>query len=140
MADVAGQHFHESWMTPLKIFFIGRKSGIIAYNNYPWKWHQIENRRQREEKAFEQVESLVRTYDLEEADILYVRNRPERTGKRVYRRILRKLDRYREGRYVVNDPRAFPTYQCKDAAFECWQAAGLDTPAWRNQHRNRRQK
>lgn len=118
---------------PLKVFFIGRKHGILSFKNIPvpkfMPWH-IENERPGERLGFNNSENVVRTRRISRADIIFVRNMPEKTTARTYARIKKKVERFRYGRLIVNEVDAFPNYSGKDRSFTIWQANGIRCPAY----------
>lgn len=115
----------------IKIFFIGRKQGILTAKNFPqpknMPW-MIENERPGERDGFLQAEGVERTYSLKKADVIFVRNMPERTKAHIFKRIERKVNKFRDGKLVINDTTAFHNFSHKDSTFQRWQETGIPCP------------
>ncbi|MDJ0849318.1 MAG: hypothetical protein QNK04_13175 [Myxococcota bacterium] len=114
-------------MAPLRVYFLGRRQGFLANAKGPFRRTRIENSRRGEAEAFHESPDLVRTWSIQDADIVYVRNKPQHTTRFMARQIRRRLRRA-PGTYVVNPIEAFETIQAKDATFEAWRRMGIACP------------
>lgn len=113
---------------PLKIFFIGRRHGVVPLKARPWK---LEGRRPGELAGFNEAEGIVRTYSPARADVIFVRNKQEYTKEKHIRNIEKKIGRFRTKKPILNDIEHFRNYNSKEVTFSIWQKHGLPIPAFK---------
>ncbi len=112
----------------LKIFFIGRKHGVIPFRARSWK---LENQRKGELDGFKAARGIVRTYSPARADVIFVRNKQEYTKARDIKNIEKKIGRYRSKKPILNDIKYFQNYNSKDITFSIWHKNGVPIPAYK---------
>ena len=113
---------------PLKIFFIGRRHGVIPFKARPWK---LESRRPGELAGFKETRGIARTYSAARADVIFVRNKQEYTSEKHIRNIEKKISRFRKEKLILNDIEYFRNYNSKEVTFSIWQNNGLPIPAFK---------
>jgi len=109
----------------LKVYFIGRRHGIIPLRARPWK---LENQRKGELTGFNNARGIQRVYHPSKADVIFVRNVPERTSVRDLKLIEAKIGPYRKSKIIINDIKDFKNHIFKNLSFAIWQEKGLHCP------------
>ncbi len=112
-------------MQTRRIYFVGLRQGLRV-----WKTRRfIEQHRRGEDEGFRLQPRLRRTRIPGRAEVLFARNRPERTADPDLAALTRFVDRLDDGtRLVINPPRHFLLADSKDRAFEAWTREGLACP------------
>jgi glutathione synthase/RimK-type ligase-like ATP-grasp enzyme len=85
--------------------------------------------RKFERRGFERSAVVERTRKASEADVIWVRNIPEKTTHRHLEDLQARVEGLPPTR-VLNPPQSFYDHDSKDRAFAAWRAAGLRTPAF----------
>ena len=110
-----------------KIFFVGRQS--LPWHYWTSPLVRVELGRRGELEGFAQQSRLSLAEDLHDADVVFVRNCPERTSDRALRAIQGMIAEVDDGtRLVINPPKSFHTFDSKERAFATWEAAGVACP------------
>ena len=112
----------------VKLFFIGRKHGVIPFRARPWK---LERQRQDELGGFNAARELTRTYSPGDADVIFVRNSQDYTGPTDVENIEKRIGRFRTEKLILNDIKYFQQYNSKDITFSIWKKNGLSIPAFK---------
>ena len=112
----------------LKIFFIGRRHGVIPFKARPWK---LEKQRRGELEGFKAARGMVRTYSPARADVIFVRNMQEYTNERDIENIEKRIGKFRADKLILNDIAYFRNYNSKDITFSIWQKNGIQIPAFK---------
>ena len=113
-----------------KIYFIGRKQGIGIRR---YRLSHLENRRRFESIGLQDArEYIVQTRWLKNADVIWVRVRPEHTTDRQRHIIDKRLKRIRDKIPIINDISVFDNYDCKDVSFKIWEKHSISCPAFLN--------
>ena len=71
------------------------------------------------------MQGLERTHFINNADILFFRNRGATTTDKVASSLLKRVD---EKKLIINDVRSFLNYDSKDRAFKIWNENKLQCP------------
>ena len=111
----------------LKIFFIGRRHGVIPFKARPWK---LEKQRYGELEGFNAARGIVRTYSPARADVIFVRNMQEYTLQKDIENIEKRIGKFRADKLILNDIAYFRNYNSKDITFSIWQKNGTPIPAF----------
>ena len=74
-----------------KIYFLGRKQGYSVHKYLPSK---IENRRPFEDKGLEIANNVERTHFIKNANILFFRNKPEKTTDSQVEQLKKRISIY----------------------------------------------
>ena len=114
-------------MRKQSIWFVGR------YDLPPHRWKRafrpLERARRGEREGFARQRRLTRTRTPVEADIVFVRNNPEKTTDAALALLQQKIHRVDDGtRLIINPQRDFQTVDSKDRAFSAWTNAGITCP------------
>ena len=113
-------------MKPSNIFFIGRKQGVGLRR---FRLSHLENRRPEESEGLRRANLSIRQVRfLRNADVIWVRVRPEFTTDKERRRIKQRLRPFRGQIPIINDIVVFDQYDCKDITFSIWKEHGIDCP------------
>ena len=113
-------------MKPVNIFFIGRKQGVGLRR---FRLSHLENRRPAELEGLRRASSSIRQVRLlRNADVVWVRVRPEFTTDPERRRIEQRLRPFRDRIPIINDIAVFNNYDCKDTTFSIWKEHGISCP------------
>jgi hypothetical protein len=83
--------------------------------------------RKYERQGFKRCRHVELTRRPAEADLVYVRNIPERTSDELRSRMVSFLDGF-HGVPILNHPRSMLLHDSKDRTFAAWQAAGIKVP------------
>ena len=108
----------------INIYFIGRRQGHSFYRFFPSK---IENLRKDEEIGFKKTNNLSRTHNINSANILFYRNKPEKTTDQLVNSLIQQSKKH-DDKLVINDINSFYNYDSKDRAFKIWQDNNLLCP------------
>ena len=73
------------------IYFIGRRQGHSFYRFFPSK---IENLRKDEEIGFKKTNNLSRTHNINSANILFYRNKPEKTTDQLVNSLIQQSKKH----------------------------------------------
>ncbi len=112
---------------PIKIFFIGRRHGVIPFRARPWK---LENQRPGELRGFKAANGIVRTYFPAQADVIFVRNKQEYTEDKDIRNIEKRISKFRSKKLIINDIKHFRDYNSKEITLSHWQKNNTPIPAY----------
>tara|TARA_Y100000590_G_scaffold159432_1_gene182901 strand:- start:19777 stop:20838 length:1062 start_codon:yes stop_codon:yes gene_type:complete len=113
-------------MNPANIFFIGRKQGIGLRR---FRLSHLENRRPAESDGLRSASSSIRQVRLlRNADVIWVRVRPEFTTDKERQKIGKRLRPFRDRIPIINDIAVFNNYDCKDITFSIWKEHGIACP------------
>ena len=107
-----------------KIYFLGRKQG---YSNYKYLPSKIENRRPFEVKGLEIANNVERTHFINNANILFFRNKPEKTTDSQVEQLKKRIANH-QNKLIINDINSFYNYDSKDRAFKIWKDNKLSCP------------
>ena len=113
-------------MKYLSIYFIGRKQGIGLRR---YRLSHLENRRKYEYEGFQDAYKSIRQVRLiQNADVVWVRVRPEHTTD--YERIIieKRLKAIRGKVPIINDINIFDNYDCKNLSFNIWKNNNIQCP------------
>jgi len=110
---------------PVSIHFIGRRQGIIPYSNTNWL---LENSRNQELAGIKKIQNIKIVNSIKEADIIFVRNKPESTSDKQVEKINSVIKTHREDKLVVNDIKNFNEIDNKDFTFTKWNNDGIRCP------------
>ena len=89
----------------------------------------MENRRPGESSGFRRSNSLIQQVRfIRNADVIWVRVRPEHTTDQEMARIDNRLRPFRNRIPIINDISIFDNYDCKDKAFSIWKERGIGCP------------
>ena len=113
-------------MKNVSIYFIGRKQGI-GFRRY--RLSHLENRRKYEYEGFQDAYKKIRQVRLiQNADVVWVRVRPEHTKD--YERIIieKRLKAVRGKVPIINDINIFDNYDCKNLSFDIWGENNIQCP------------
>ena len=113
-------------MKYLSIYFIGRKQGIGLRR---YRLSHLENRRKYEYEGFQDAYKSIRQVRLiQNADVVWVRVRPEHTTD--YERIIieKRLKTIRRKVPIINDINIFDNYDCKNLSFNIWKNNNIQCP------------
>jgi len=109
-----------------KIYFIGRKQGIGLRR---YRLSHLENRRRYETEGLIDASKKIQQIRLiKNADVIWVRVRPEFTTDRQRDKIETRLKSLRKKIPIINDISVFDNYDCKDATFGLWKKNGIKCP------------
>ena len=90
-------------MKDIKIYFLGRTQGYSIHKYFPSK---IENRRRYEKDGFYSVDGIKRTLFKSKADILFFRNKPEKTTDKIIYSLSNEINNINK-QLIINDIRSF---------------------------------
>ena len=109
-----------------KIYFIGKKQGVGLRR---FRLSHLENRRKYEPEGLQDAKDKIKQVRLiQNADVIWVRVRPEHTNDKQRETIEKRLKKVRNKTVVINDISVFDNYDCKDITFEIWKKQGIDCP------------
>ena len=109
-----------------KIYFIGRKQGIGLRK---YRLSHLENRRKLEAEGLKNAyEKIKQVRLIQNADVIWVRVRPEFTSDKERNIIENRLKKIRNKIFIINDISVFENYDCKDSAFNLWNENGVKCP------------
>jgi len=109
-----------------KIYFIGRKQGIGLRK---YRLSHLENRRKLEAEGLKNAyEKIKQVRLIQNADVIWVRVRPEFTTDKERNMIENRLKKIRNKILIINDISVFENYDCKDSAFNLWNENGVKCP------------
>ena len=109
-----------------KIYFIGRKQGI-GHRRY--RLSHLENRRKYEPEGLKDAKDKIKQVRLiQNADVIWVRVRPEHTNDKQRKIIENRLKKVRKKTVIINDISVFDNYDCKDTTFYLWKKQGIACP------------
>mgnify|MGYP001407333671 CR=1 FL=1 len=112
-------------MKPLKIYFLGRRSGHGLFKLFP---KIVENTRKDEILGLKNAIAIQQTGSIANADILFFRNKPEKTSDALVSKLKDRIQPFRSQKLIMNDIASFYNYDSKDKAFSLWKNAGISTP------------
>jgi len=112
----------------VKLFFIGRRHGVIPLRARPWK---LERQRHGELDGFKAAQGITRTYSPANADVIFVRNSQDYTGPSDVENIERRIGKFRSKKLILNDIKYFEQYNSKDTTFAVWKKNGVSVPAFK---------
>ncbi len=113
-------------MNPISIYFIGKKQGIGLRK---FRLSKLENRRHLEVEGFRDAHKYIRQVRLiKNADIIWVRARPEHTTDNDKKVIDKHLKKFRGRIPIINDIEIFDNYDCKDRTFNIWKDKNFQCP------------
>ena len=107
-----------------KIYFLGRNQGHSIYKLFPTK---IEAKRPQETEALNSLNCIKRTYFINKANILFFRNRPEKTTSHDIDTLIRRTKSI-NNKLIINDINSFYNYDSKNRAFKIWDDNNLLCP------------
>ena len=107
-----------------KIYFLGRKQGYSIHKYLPKK---IENCRPCEAKGLELAKYIDRTHFIDTANILFFRNKPEKTTNKQIIQLKKRISKHKH-KLIINDINSFYNYDSKDRAFKIWKDNKLFCP------------
>ena len=111
-----------------KIYFIGRKQGVGLRR---YRLSHLENRRRFEPEGLKDAKDKIKqTRFIQNADVIWVRVRPEHTKDKQRYLIEERLKNIRGEKPIINDISIFDNYDCKDIAFDLWSNAGVTCPSY----------
>ena len=113
-------------MKDIKIYFLGRTQGYSIHKYFPSK---IENRRRYEKDGFYSVDGIKRTLFKSKADILFFRNKPEKTTDKIIYSLSNEINNINK-QLIINDIRSFNNYDSKDRSFNIWKKNKLQCPEY----------
>jgi len=108
----------------LSIYFIGRRQGHNWYKYFPSK---IENIRKDEDVGFNNTDYINRTYLKNSSDIIFFRNKPEKTTDKIVQSLKSELINIKD-KLIINDIRSFYNYDSKNRTFKIWKENNLFCP------------
>ena len=106
----------------IKIYFLGNKLGHSYHKIIPSK---ITNKRRDEEEAFYELKGIRRTHFINNADILFFRNRGATTTDSMANSLSNRVN---DSKFIINDIRSFLNYDSKDKSFSIWRENNLKCP------------
>ena len=113
-------------MGKTKIYFIGRKQGIGLRR---YRLSHLENRRKFETEGLKNAHKKIKQVRLiQNADVVWVRVRPEFTKDKERAIIENRLKKIRKKTPIINDISVFDNYDCKDITFDLWDKRGVNCP------------
>ena len=107
-----------------KVYFLGRRQGYSIHKYIPSK---IENLRPFEANGLRLAKNINRTYFINNANILFFRNKPEKTSDLQIKRLKKRILKHRN-KLIINDINSFYNYDSKDRAFKIWKDNKLYCP------------
>ena len=111
-----------------KIYFIGRKQGVGLRR---YRLSHLENRRRFEPEGLKDAKDKIKqTRFIQNADVIWVRVRPEHTKDKQRYLIEERLKNIRGKKPIINDISIFDNYDCKDITFDLWSNAGVTCPSY----------
>ncbi len=109
-----------------KIYFIGRKQGVGLRK---YRLSHLENRRKFEAEGFKDANKKIKQVRLiQNADVVWVRVRPEITKDNERDIIQNRLKKIRKTIPIINDISVFDNYDCKDITFDLWNKHNVNCP------------
>ena len=109
-----------------KIYFIGRKQGVGLRR---YRLSHLENRRKFETEGLKNAHKKIKQVRLiQNADVVWVRVRPEFTKDKERDIIESRLKKIRQTIPIINDILVFDNYDCKDITFDLWDKNGVTCP------------
>ena len=114
-------------MKSLKIFFLGRRSGYGLFKFCPWI---IENIRKNEKYGLSNAIGISQTSTITNADILFFRNKPEKTNDAIISKLSKRISPYKKNCLVINDINSFYNYDSKNIAFSLWEKSNISAPKY----------
>ena len=106
----------------IKVYFLGNKLGHSYHKFVPSK---MTNKRKFEENAFTNLKGIKRTHFINNADILFFRNRGATTTDSMVDSL---SSRANNNKFIINDIRSFLNYDSKDKSFSIWRKNDLKCP------------
>ena len=113
-------------MNHTSIYFIGRKQGVGLKR---FRLSSLENRRKYEYEGLKDASKTIKQVRfIQNANVIWVRVRPEHTTD--YDRIIieKHLKKNREKTLIINDINIFDNYDCKNRSFDIWDANNIKCP------------
>ena len=111
-----------------KIYFIGRKQGVGLRK---YRLSHLENRRKFEAEGFKDANKKIKQVRLiQNADVVWVRVRPEITKDNERDIIQNRLKKIRKAIPIINDISVFDNYDCKDNTFDLWIKHNVNCPSF----------
>ena len=109
-----------------KIYFIGQKQGVGIHRI---RLGNLENRRPFESKGLlDANNSIYQVRSIKNADIIWVRVRPEHTTDNDRNKIEKRIRLHRGNTHIINDISVFDNYDCKDKTFSIWKDENINCP------------
>lgn len=113
-------------MNSISIYFIGKKQGVGLRR---FRLSNLENRRHLEVEGFQDAFKYIRQVRLmKNADVIWVRVRPEHTSDSERKVIENRLKKIRGKIPIINDINIFDNYDCKDKTFNLWKNKNFKCP------------
>tara|TARA_B100001559_G_C16453024_1_gene600265 strand:- start:326 stop:1387 length:1062 start_codon:yes stop_codon:yes gene_type:complete len=113
-------------MNPVSIYFIGKKQGVGLRR---FRLSKLENRRHLEIEGFQDAFQYIRQVRfIKNADIIWVRARPEHTTDYDRKVIDKHLTKFRGTVPIINDINIFDNYDCKEITFNIWKNKNFQCP------------
>lgn len=112
-------------MKPLKIYFLGRRSGHGLFKFFPWV---VENTRRDELKGLLNAEGISQTGNISSADILFFRNKPEKTSDELITKLKERIQVFQSRCLIINNIHSFYNYDSKNNAFAIWKDENIPVP------------
>ena len=107
-----------------KLYFLGRKQGYSIHKFIPSK---VENRRRDEINGLNEVNNLERTHFINKANILFFRNKPEKTTDLQVKLLSKRISKI-DSKLIINNIKSFYNYDSKDRSFKIWKENNLLCP------------
>ena len=109
-----------------KIYFIGQKQGVGIHRI---RLGNLENRRPFESNGLlDANKSIYQVRSINNADVIWVRVRPEFTTDNERNKIEKRIRRFRGNTHIINDIAIFDNYDCKDRTFSIWKEQNVNCP------------
>ncbi len=101
---------------------------ILFYSAGPGRGLLGRRARKYERRGFKRCELVEQTRRPRRADLIYVRNIPERTSDEQRSRMLQFLEGLSPATPILNHPRSMLLHDSKDRTFAAWRTAGIGVP------------
>ena len=112
----------------MNLYFIGRYSGYGPYKLFPFI---KENFRPGELDGINKTNTLKITTSIKNADILFFRNKPEKTTDKQIQILSDRINNYKDHCTIVNPINSFYNYDSKDNAYQLWLDNNLNAPEFK---------
>ena len=113
----------------MNLYFIGRYSGYWPYKLFPFI---KENFRPGELDGINKTNNLKITTSIKNADILFFRNKPEKTTDNQIQILSDRISNYKDHCTIVNPINSFYNYDSKDNAYQLWLDNNLNAPEFKS--------
>ena len=108
-----------------KIYFIGRHTG---YGMYKFFRFYKENYRPYELEGIKRSPNIEITHNINNADIIMFRNKPEKTNDIHLKKFNVILDKHGDGKIIINNSHSFYNFDSKERSYKLWRDNGLNAP------------